>query len=184
MNVGDKIKQQNEKRTIRKLKKQYSGITEEAAEVAAERLGLKEDYGTIVEEAAGLAVERKEIKEGVQAIAQEVADVFADRTTVKETLFHLLKGNIGPGCLSLPWAYSQLGIPLGVFMTAVVALWTYRNCIMILQVKADHTSNRRTVTYSDLGEVAYGNSASNCCHKLYCRFAVSHLYRLPQFCVI
>jgi proton-coupled amino acid transporter len=156
VNVPEWMKHLNENSEYGKLRVEYSAISGEAADLAAERITLKEEYGTIVEEAADMAMERIEIKEEVKAVGEEVAAIFAERTTAKQTTFHLLKGNIGPGCLSLPWAFSQLGIPLGLIMTLLVAAWTYYNCVLLLDVKTKYTSNRRTVTYSDLGEIAYG----------------------------
>jgi hypothetical protein len=46
------------------------------------------------------------------------------KTTWWQTYIHLLKGYIGPGCLSLPWAVSQLGIPLGCVAIAGMAYWS------------------------------------------------------------
>jgi hypothetical protein len=49
------------------------------------------------------------------------------RTTAKQSFIHLLKGYVGPGCLSLPWALSQLGVGLGSVVIFVVAYWTSYN---------------------------------------------------------
>jgi solute carrier family 36 (proton-coupled amino acid transporter) len=156
--LPDWLKHIHENVEINRRRRELNEISEQAAKVAAERAALKQDYGAIAEEAADAALARIEIKEGIQAAGEEVAAIFAGRTSTKQTVFHLLKGNIGPGCLSLPWAFSQLGIPLGVVMTFLVGFWTYYNCIILLDVKARQTSNRRTVTYSDLGEVAFGKT--------------------------
>lgn len=56
-------------------------------------------------------------------------------TTAWQSFVHLLKGYVGPGCLSLPWAMSQLGLPLGCFVIAVVALWTSYNCWNVVTLK-------------------------------------------------
>ena len=138
------------------LKEDYGAITEQAAEAAAERREIRQEMGVISDEVAARAVERQDIKQEFTAISAEAAATAAERTTPKETLFHLLKGNIGCGCLSLPWAFSQLGIPLACACCVVLAGWTYFNCITLLNIKSAHTSNRRTLTYSDLGEIAYG----------------------------
>ena len=51
-----------------------------------------------------------------------------EKTTERQAFLHLLKGYVGPGCLSLPWAISQLGsIPLGCAAIALVAIWTSGN---------------------------------------------------------
>ena len=46
-----------------------------------------------------------------------------EQTTVQQTFIHLLKGYIGPGMLSLPWAVSQLGIPVGCIGIFIMAFW-------------------------------------------------------------
>lgn len=130
------------------LRQRYGASAEEAADIAAERLALRGDYGSIVEEAAGLAQQKRQAREVKMIALEHMVGVISDRTTDRQTVFHLLKGNIGPGCLSLPWAFSQLGIPLGTFMTIMIGLWTYSNVMTVLDVKADHTSGRRTITYS------------------------------------
>lgn len=139
-------RQSNRERTL--LRQRYVATAEEAADIAAERLAFKGDYGSIAEEAADAAHQRRQIKEVKMIAVEHMVDVLSDRTTDRQTTFHLLKGNIGPGCLSLPWAFSQLGIPLGIFMTAMIGLWTYSNVMTVLNVKAAHTSGRRTITYS------------------------------------
>ena len=45
------------------------------------------------------------------------------KTTVLQTFVHLLKGYIGVGMLSLPWAVSQLGVPMGFVSVFVMAFW-------------------------------------------------------------
>jgi amino acid permease len=56
--------------------------------------------------------------------------------TIRQAFVHLLKGYVGPGCLSLPWAMSQLGsISVGVIMIFVVCLWSSYNCRVVLLLK-------------------------------------------------
>lgn len=138
------------------FKEDYGTITLQVADAAAERMDIREEMGLISDQVAARAVERHSIKQEFTAISVEAAAAAAERTTSKQTLFHLLKGNIGCGCLSLPWAFSQLGIPLACIVSCVLAAWTYYNCVTLLNIKVKHTSNRRTITYSDLGEIAYG----------------------------
>jgi hypothetical protein len=126
----------------------YAAAAEEAADVAADRLALRSDYGTIVGQAADVAASIKQTRHEKLLAATQVADLVSERTTVRQTAFHLLKGNIGPGCLSLPWSFSQLGVPAGAVMTCFIGGWTYYNCMTLLRVKETHTSNRRTITYS------------------------------------
>lgn len=83
-----------------------------------------------------------------------------ERTTELQTIVHILKGYIGPGCLSLPWCFSQLGVPLGIFVTLSLSLITTYNCLVMIKVKHEH-ANRRSTTYPDLGEKAYGKLFRN-----------------------
>ena len=49
--------------------------------------------------------------------------VYASR---KQTFMNVLKGNVGPGCLSLPFAFSQAGSllgPLGFFVLSSMAVY-------------------------------------------------------------
>mmetsp|Transcript_2458 Transcript_2458/g.4893 ORF Transcript_2458/g.4893 Transcript_2458/m.4893 type:complete len:209 (-) Transcript_2458:1282-1908(-) len=65
-----------------------------------------------------------------------VADTNIDsRTTVNQTFIHLLKGNVGPGCLSLPWAVSQIGFVGGTIAIAIMAFWSSYNCWTIVKIK-------------------------------------------------
>jgi proton-coupled amino acid transporter len=156
LNVKKKIDNLQERREIRRLRSDYAESAELAADLAQERIAIKEGYGTIVAQAAGFAQERAEIRLETQAVGEEAAAVFAGRTSLKQTTFHLLKGNIGPGCLSLPWSFSQLGIPTAAVATVLIAYWTYHNCVNLVHLKRKYSSNRRTITYSDLGELAFG----------------------------
>lgn len=146
--IGDWVKNTVHNHEKGKLKGKFSAISEEAADVAATRLSVKIDYGSIAEEAADFAADRISIKQETKSVIHEAAAVFADRTSVKQTTCHILKGNIGPGSLSLPWAFTQLGIGVGFVMTLLVAFWTYYNCILLLHCKQKYTSNRRTLTYA------------------------------------
>jgi Transmembrane amino acid transporter protein len=57
-------------------------------------------------------------------------------TTPWETWIHLVKGYIGPGCLSLPWAYSRFdNVGYGILATIFMALWTSDNCRQIVALK-------------------------------------------------
>ena len=47
-----------------------------------------------------------------------------DKTTESQTFIHLLKGYIGPGCLSLPWAVSQVGFVGGTIAIAIMSFWS------------------------------------------------------------
>jgi proton-coupled amino acid transporter len=68
--------------------------------------------------------------------SSSVASDMEDRTTsLWQTYIHLVKGYIGVGCLSLPWALSQLGIPLGCLSLALMSYWSSYNCWTIVRLK-------------------------------------------------
>jgi amino acid permease len=56
-------------------------------------------------------------------------------TTAVDAWVQLTKAYIGPGCLSLPWAMSQLGLPVGVLVICIVAFWTSYNCWNVVILK-------------------------------------------------
>lgn len=109
-----------------------------------------------------------------------IAD-YAPKSTVAQTFIHLFKGYIGPGCLSLPWAMSQVGFLWGSVAIAVMSFWSSFNCWTIVKIKryiersnmesmrasivegADTRSESASsmassaLTYPDVGEWAYGD---------------------------
>ncbi|CAB9508103.1 Proton-coupled amino acid transporter 2 [Seminavis robusta] len=96
------------------------------------------------------------------------------KTTAWDAWIQLTKAYIGPGCLSLPWAMSQLGLPVGTLTIFIVAWWTSYNCWNVVVLKRtimkeqrattttsssreeeEHTTQQHQVTYPDVGEWAY-----------------------------
>ncbi len=70
-------------------------------------------------------------------------------TTGLQTAIALLKGNIGPGCLALPWAFSLLGIPLGCIITVIMTSMVTWNAWTLVALKRQIWDiNKRGVTYS------------------------------------
>ncbi|KAG7343784.1 transmembrane amino acid transporter [Nitzschia inconspicua] len=57
------------------------------------------------------------------------------QTTYGQTVIHLVKGYIGCGILSLPWAMSQLGLPLGLGAIVLMSLWSSYNCWTVVELK-------------------------------------------------
>jgi len=57
------------------------------------------------------------------------------RTNVWETFIHLIKGYIGAGMLSLPWAFSCLGVKVGVLGVCTLGGWTSYNCFTVVSIK-------------------------------------------------
>lgn len=106
------------------------------------------------------------------------------QTTVVQSFIHLIKGYIGVGLLSLPWAISQLGVSFGFFAVFLMSFWSSYNCWTVVRVKRyiEHQRHRAdiavpaedlddkasdngsvatsasNITYPDLGEWAYGKT--------------------------
>lgn len=94
------------------------------------------------------------------------------KTTATQTFIHLLKGYMGAGCLSLPWAVSQLGLFWGPLAIFTVSYWSSYNCWTIVQVKrfieqenteeadknsvASSVTTNTQVTYAAVGAFFYG----------------------------
>lgn len=98
----------------------------------------------------------------------------AHRTTVWETFVHLVKGYIGAGCLSLPWAVSQLGMAGGIFAIFAMSYWSSYNCWIVVKLKrhieranqvddkaasenASSVTTNTNVTYPTVGGFMYGD---------------------------
>jgi len=91
------------------------------------------------------------------------------KTTVWQTFVHLVKGYIGPGCLSLPWAMSQLGIIPGVLICFALAAWSSYNCWIVVKLKRKLMAGNnaitaggmscRQLTYPDVAGCMYGPRA-------------------------
>lgn len=96
-----------------------------------------------------------------------------DKTNLTQTFVHLLKGYMGAGCLSLPWALSQLGLFYGSVAIFVVSFWSSLNCWTIVKLKrfiekesinpddkaseASSVTTNTQVTYADVGLFFYGS---------------------------
>ena len=97
------------------------------------------------------------------------------KTSSISTFIHLLKGYVGPGCLSLPWAMSQMGCILGTFAIGIVSFWTSYNCYTIVKIKRYIERSQQenggmkksssatslassALTYPDIGEWAFGET--------------------------
>ena len=76
------------------------------------------------------------------------------KTTATEAVIHVLKGNIGPGCLSLPWAFSQLGLWWGIVSCIILCYWCTYCSWMTVVIKRHYPESIHT--YPDVGTWAYG----------------------------
>ena len=86
-----------------------------------------------------------------------------DLGTLKEgeshlrTLVNLIKGNVGPGCLSLPYAFSQVGHILGVPCIILMASFTLAGWRMLLSCKRK-IANDHPISYGEVTASAFGAS--------------------------
>jgi len=85
-------------------------------------------------------------------------DVVNSTTSELQTILAILKGNIGSGCLALPWAFSILGIPLGCLITFIITFLVGYNSWGLVILKRKVWGMQRGVTYSDVGERAFGKN--------------------------
>lgn len=89
-------------------------------------------------------------------------DPFSERrvdnpTTDCDTLTHLLKASLGTGILSMPIAFKNAGLLLGVFATILVA-FVCTHCAYILIKCAHvlyHKTRRTEMSFADVAEVAF-----------------------------
>ena len=125
-------------------------------------------YNSTTTGATPLSFEQQDVK---SVVSQESMSSQMHKTTAWETFIHLLKGYMGAGCLSLPWAFSQLGMTGGFIATMAMAYWSSYNCWTVVKLKrfiersrpADETGSvassvttNTNITYPDVGEWAYG----------------------------
>lgn len=84
------------------------------------------------------------------------------KTSVSQTYIHLLKGYLGPGCLSLPWAISQLGFLWGVVAIAVMSTWSSYNCLTIVKIKRYiERVNRHNITVNETESNSQSSSVAS-----------------------
>ena len=79
---------------------------------------------------------------------EDVEGSVVSGTTPFQTFLSLFKGNVGPGCLSLPWAYSILGLPLGCITTALVTIVVTFNAWTLVRLKRKYFPGKKSATYS------------------------------------
>mmetsp|Transcript_28750 Transcript_28750/g.57342 ORF Transcript_28750/g.57342 Transcript_28750/m.57342 type:complete len:622 (-) Transcript_28750:423-2288(-) len=131
---------------------------------------------------ASTSIRYDEKSEAVSEVSSEGSHPYGPpKTTVFQTFVHLLKGYIGPGCLSLPWAVSQVGVVIGSLAIAIMSFWSSYNCWTIVKIKRhiekinarneamnnpnDSESKSEVssiassaLTYPEVGEWAYGET--------------------------
>lgn len=70
-----------------------------------------------------------------------------------QTFFLLVKGNIGPGCLALPYSFSMLGISGSLRFLSIVAIFCIANMWLLVECKRKVPGAK---TYGELGLYAFG----------------------------
>jgi amino acid permease len=97
----------------------------------------------------------------LQVIGNTETASLDQKTSAWTAYLHLVKGTVGPGCLSLPWAVSQLGIVYGVVGIGLVALWTSYNCWTVVRLAQYYNSvslHDEVAETAEVNEVALSNS--------------------------
>jgi proton-coupled amino acid transporter len=102
----------------------------------------------------------------VMYVEQEEEDENAGRTTSFQSFVALIKGYIGPGCLSLPWAVSQLGLGPGVAACFLMAYWSSYNCWTVVTLKRQVATD--DATYADVAGCLCGVRAKRLTSALIC----------------
>jgi len=108
-----------------------------------------------------------------------------------DAIQHLIKGNLGPGCLNIPHAFAMSGWILGLFLFALVAIQGIYSMVLLVYCKqwlrADQREQRRRqatdntngseegistsessrlVTFMDVAYATYGRAGSVCVQLL------------------
>lgn len=79
----------------------------------------------------------------------------AERISVAAVVVHLLKGNIGPGAMSLPSGFSKTGLYAGPALFVAVALVSVYNMELLLRCK-QLVSPRAPMSFGDVGREILG----------------------------
>ena len=74
---------------------------------------------------------------------------------VGSALTHMIKGNIGPGCLSFAHAASQVGLVPSLLLLAAIVVIALAGWHMVWQCKVQ-TQATGALTFGDIGERAFG----------------------------
>lgn len=117
----------------------------------------------------------------------------SNKTTPTQAFVTLLKGYIGPGCLSLPWAVSQLGLVGGTISIGAMCYWSSHNCWTVVKIKryieksqadsksqagsgdldeksegASSQASQAAMTYPDVGGWAFGDAFKDLVAAMIC----------------
>ena len=76
-------------------------------------------------------------------------------TSTLQTYVLLVKGNIGPGCLALPFVFSMLGVVYSLPVLFVVGFFCVYNMWLVVECKKCFEDVK---TYGELGLAAFGRS--------------------------
>lgn len=78
------------------------------------------------------------------------------QTTIWQTFVHLVKGYIGVGMLSLPWAVTQVGMTVGFLGVLLMAFWSSYNCWTVVRVKRYIDRQRAQAANAAAGNLSLG----------------------------
>ena len=80
-----------------------------------------------------------------------------------DATIHLVKGNLGPGCLNLPHAFALSGWALGSGLFVLIALQgIYSMCLLVYCKSLMETSSRHhTITFMDVARASLGSTGAH-----------------------
>ncbi|KAG3102368.1 hypothetical protein PI124_g13400 [Phytophthora idaei] len=90
---------------------------------------------------------------GVSSVVRSVKT--AEKISLVAVVVHLLKGNIGPGAMSLPNGFSKTGIYAGPVLFVIVALVSVYNMDLLLRCK-QLVSPKAPMSFGDVGREILG----------------------------
>ncbi|KAL4100188.1 hypothetical protein PRIC1_007983 [Phytophthora ramorum] len=99
------------------------------------------------------ATKEKRSESGASSAVRSVKA--AERISVAAVVVHLLKGNIGPGAMSLPSGFSKTGVYAGPVLFVIVALVSVYNMDLLLRCK-HLVSPRGPMSFGDVGREILG----------------------------
>lgn len=85
----------------------------------------------------------------------------ASSLTAFQAMIHLVKGNLGPGCLNLPHAFAQTGWGLSVGLFGLVAAQgIYSMYLLVYCKRALNNSGKPSMSFMDVSQASLGTTGS------------------------
>ncbi|KAG8466774.1 hypothetical protein KFE25_008153 [Diacronema lutheri] len=110
-------------------------------------------------DAVGLAAARARARGAPDHAGASVLDAVQPPPPIgaAEALGHLIKGNLGAGCLALPLAFATVHVPTALGIFALVALQGTYSMLLLVRLKtALLRRGLRVHTFEDIGRVTFG----------------------------